>query len=53
MEGPMPWTVGGEVGKKGESPWQVTSAAAPLNCWHTEEHNWNNDELPTVSSNAR
>ncbi|XP_073346771.1 vitamin K-dependent protein C [Pagrus major] len=23
MEGPMPWTVGGEVGKKGESPWQV------------------------------
>ncbi|CAJ1073065.1 vitamin K-dependent protein C [Xyrichtys novacula] len=21
--GPMPWTVGGEVGKRGESPWQV------------------------------
>lgn len=23
MEGPQPWMVGGEVGKKGESPWQV------------------------------
>ncbi|XP_013882409.1 vitamin K-dependent protein C [Austrofundulus limnaeus] len=22
-EGPMPWTIGGEVGRKGESPWQV------------------------------
>ena len=54
----MPWTVGGEVGKKGESPWQVTSnVAARLNCWHNEEHNcnqsWNTDELPAVSSDAR
>lgn len=23
MDGLMPWVVGGEVGKKGESPWQV------------------------------
>lgn len=24
MDGLLPWMVGGEVGKKGESPWQVT-----------------------------
>lgn len=30
MKGPMPWTVGGEVGKKGESPWQVTDPPTGL-----------------------
>lgn len=24
VDGLLPWTLGGEVGKKGENPWQVT-----------------------------
>lgn len=28
MDGLLPWVLGGEVGKKGESPWQVTDSSS-------------------------